>query len=238
VTQLSREIANTSSHTNDASVQAQAAAEAARQGSQLVTTTATRMQQLASDTEESAGRITALSDRVQQIGSIVSVINEIAAGTNLLALNASIEAARAGVHGRGFAVVAGEVRRLAERTAQATQQVTSLVDGIQDETGKAAADIGEACTHAREGADAVNSLSETFTQISQLVIEVNTRISHIAQAARQEADSADSATCTMQLVAASATESAAGAEMVMAASVELQNIGEKLNHIVQGFNLA
>jgi methyl-accepting chemotaxis protein len=214
VTQLSRDIASTSNHTNDASVQARDAAEAARLGVQQVEATSARIQQLAVDTQESANRVSSLSGRVREIGSIVGVIEEIAAGTNLLALNASIEAARAGEHGRGFAVVAGEVRRLAERTAQATQQVGSLISGIQNETQQAAADIAGACLHAEEGANAVAGLSQTFEQISRLVFEVNDRIARIADAARGEASAADSATSTMRIVATNARESADGAEMV------------------------
>jgi methyl-accepting chemotaxis protein len=238
VSQLCEEIANTSSHTSDASVQARSAAEAARKGGELVHITAARMEQLASDTQESAGRVAALSDRVQQIGSIVEVINEIAAGTNLLALNASIEAARAGEHGRGFAVVAGEVRRLAERTAQATQQVAALVSGIREETSRAATEIGEACTHARQGADAVSSLNLTFDNISKLVFEVDERIARIAEAAQQEANSADQATNNMLQVAQSVANGASGAEKVVAASSDLMSIGDRLNAIVNSFNVA
>ena len=238
VTELSRAIASTSNHTDDASVQARAAAEAARLGGEQVAATFSQMEQLAADTQESANRVGSLAERVQQIGSIVGVIEEIAAGTNLLALNASIEAARAGEHGRGFAVVAGEVRRLAERTAQATQQVASLVSGIQSETSQAASDIGAACTHAQGGAKAVSGLRETFSNISQLVFEVDTRIARIAEAARQEASSADSATSTMQMVATSARESAEGAEQVVVASKHLIGIGEKLEELVNQFGVA
>jgi methyl-accepting chemotaxis protein len=237
VTELCREIASTSNHTDEASVQARAAADAARQGGELVAATASKIQQLAQDTHESATRIASLSDRAQQIGSIVGVIEEIAAGTNLLALNASIEAARAGEHGRGFAVVAGEVRRLAERTAQATREVASLVTGIQQETGLATSDIDAACTHANEGAQAVSGLNDTFERIAKIVFEVDGRIATIAEAARHEAHAADSATASMNAVATSARESAHGAKKVVEASSELLEIGRMLAEIVQQFNV-
>lgn len=237
VAQLSSQLAATSSHTGDASLQAQSAADAARQGSQLVASTSSQMEKLATDTKESASRVASLNGSVQKIGSIVGVIEEIAAGTNLLALNASIEAARAGEHGRGFAVVAGEVRQLAERTAQATQQVASLVTSIQEETGKVVADISRACGHAEEGAASVSSLNQTFIQIANVINEVNERIAQIAESAREEVSSADSANGAMQSVASSARNTANSAEQVVSSSVELIAISHALQEIVEQFNI-
>jgi len=195
------------------------------------------IQKLAADTECSAARIASLSERAQQIGSIVGVIEEIAAGTNLLALNASIEAARAGEHGRGFAVVAGEVRRLAERTAQATQEVATLVSGIRNETQEAATSILNSCADANKGAEEVASLNTRFEQISQLVIEFDCRIGRIAAAAREEATSANQVNETMQVVAVSARQSAGGAEKVVAASGELLDIAQRLETMVESFQM-
>jgi methyl-accepting chemotaxis protein len=237
VSHLSQQIDSTARHTDEALERARSAASEARAGGELVASTVTRIQALARGTEQSAGRIASLSERVQQIGSIVEVIEEIAAGTNLLALNASIEAARAGQQGRGFAVVAGEVRRLAERTAQATQQVSSLVGGIKDETGQAAEDILAACTHAREGAEAIAGLNSRFKQISQLVIEVDGRIEQIAEAAREEASAATALSERVNVVASSARQSASGAEQVVGASGELLGIAKKLENMVERFQM-
>ena len=204
ISSLAENISSVSSHTDEATEHARAAAETARSGSEKVTAAVSLIQKLTYDTRQSATRIVALNEYTRQIGSIVGVIQEIAAGTNLLALNASIEAARAGEHGRGFAVVAGEVRRLAERTAQATHQVAELVGGIERETVQTTEGIRESCTHAAEGAAAIAGLSAAFEQITTMIVEVDSRMSQIAQSARAEVASANTVSQTIRNVAESA----------------------------------
>jgi methyl-accepting chemotaxis protein len=238
VSALSQNIGDTAANTGEASERARAAADAARLGRELVTMTSSKMQELTDQTQSSATRVATLTERAQKIGSIVGVIEEIAAGTNLLALNASIEAARAGEQGRGFAVVAGEVRRLAERTAAATQQVSELVRGIEEETGLVASDIENACVRASEGAEAVFSLNSKFEEIAQLVAEVDGEIGRLAEAARSEASSANAVSATMQEVAQSAQQSAQGAEQVVAVSNELLRIANSLEGAVHTFHIA
>jgi methyl-accepting chemotaxis protein len=237
VVQLSNDIAAISSHTLDASKQARAAADAARQGSALVNSAVTHIQELSHDTKESVSRIATLSGHAKQIGSIVGVIEEIAAGTNLLALNASIEAARAGEHGRGFAVVAGEVRRLSERTAQATRQVADLIGGIANETDRTAAGIDSACRRAVEGADLVANLNSTFDRIVEMVIEVDGRVEKIAESANHEVTAAIAVSDTMRTVASSARESSLGAEQAVAASGQLLGNAKTLQAMVEQFQL-
>jgi len=237
IAQLSQDVATISSHTLDAFKQARAAADAARQGGELVKSAALHIQGLSRDTEESVSRIGKLSGHAQQIGSIVGVIEEIAAGTNLLALNASIEAARAGQHGRGFAVVAGEVRRLSERTAKATRQVADLIGGITAETELTAAGIGAASRRATEGARIVCSLNITFDQIVEMVVGVHGRVAQIAQAADHEVAAATAVSETMRSVAVSARESSSGAEQAVAASEQLLGTAKMLEAMVEEFHL-
>jgi methyl-accepting chemotaxis protein len=237
VEKLSHDIAGISNLTDDASRQAKAAAAAARNGAELVATSTRLMHELSEDTQQSAGQLNTLTRRAEEIGSIVGVIEEIAAGTNLLALNASIEAARAGEHGRGFAVVAGEVRRLAERTAQATQRVGELVSGVKDETAHSAAGIRSACSRATGGAETMASLSSTFQEIAGLAIEVESRVVQIAQAAHQEAAAAEAASRAMRTVATTSHESAGDAEQVVAATGELLATARTLESMVEQFHL-
>jgi len=236
-TRLSSSIANTAGYTDQASEHVRKAANAAREGNQLVATTVSLMHGLSDDTQQSATRIASLSERTRQIGTIVGVIEEIAAGTNLLALNASIEAARAGEHGRGFAVVAGEVRRLAERTAQATRQVGELVSGIEEETVHASNVIMAACAHASEGAEAVSGLNQTFERISSLVIDADGRMAQIAQETRNDASSASAVSSSLHQVAESAKQSVAGAEVVVKTAGELLANSQTLDGMVKQFNL-
>jgi methyl-accepting chemotaxis protein len=237
IAQLSGEIASTSNRTSEVNEHTRAAADAARGGNELVTSTVALIERLSQDTQQSASRIESLSERTRQIGSIVGVINEIAAGTNLLALNASIEAARAGEHGRGFAVVAGEVRRLAERTAKATKQVAELISGIEHETGLASSNIKAACAHAAKGAEAVSGLGSTFERIASLVIEVDGRMAQIAQAAQREAAAANAVSDTMHQVAVNTKESASGAGVVVTAAGELLGTAHSLEDMVKQFQL-
>jgi methyl-accepting chemotaxis protein len=216
---------------------ARAATDAARQGNVQVTAAVKLIRSLSEDTEQSAKNVASLSERAKQIGTIVGVIEEIAAGTNLLALNASIEAARAGEHGRGFAVVAGEVRRLAERTAKATKQVAMLVSGIESETEQAATGIQAACAHATSGAETITGLSGSFEHIVALITKVDGQVDQIAKAAHEESKAATAVSDTMFKVASSAQQSASNVEMVVAATGELLITADTLEGLVKQFEL-
>ena len=238
VASLSDSMATISGLTRDSAEHARAARQAARQGADEVAAAVQLVRDLAAETQQNVDRVASLSQRAEQIGSIVGVIQEIAKGTNLLALNASIEAARAGEHGRGFAVVAGEVRRLSERTAQATQQVETIVSAMAEDTRTTSQSIQATCEHSVTGAETISGLNSSFERIVSLISEVDRRVEQIAQAAQHEVSTANQVTSAMRGLAESAIESASGAERVVNATGDLLNSSRNLENVVDEFRLS
>ena len=176
-----------SRHTGEAAELARSAAQAAHEGGKKVAAVVSEMESIASDTKISEQRVQALHAQAAQIHSIVDAIRDIAKSTNLLALNASIEAAHAGEQGRGFAIVAGEVRRLAERTTQATQQVAEIVQGISTEAEGTLSGIESVRQRASHGVEAAAQAGDALEKIVHLATEVNRRVDTIDHAAHSEA---------------------------------------------------
>jgi methyl-accepting chemotaxis protein len=187
-----------------------------------------------------AEAIKSLGERSKEIGQITNVITGIAEQTNLLALNAAIEAARAGEQGRGFAVVADEVRKLAEQSAQSTQQISQLISAIQEETNKAVQSMEAATKEVVEGIGVVNTAGESFHQIQNAVDEVTSHIQEISSAIQQMAAGTEQMVQSVQQIAKVAETSAAGTqeassvtEEQLASMEEISSSAESLSHMAE-----
>jgi methyl-accepting chemotaxis protein len=189
--QMSASIAEVSRHAQSAAETARSAAQTAHEGGAIVTQMLGAMHCIAAAFSETSSTIGLLGEDSRRISQFVDVIDEIATKTNLLALNAAIEAARAGDQGRGFAVVAGEVRHLAESTAQATGEISAMIKEIQDRTRTAVASMASGTVTVRQGVVTTNQAGEALERIIGIVERVDRMIAQIAIAASQQAAAAD-----------------------------------------------
>jgi len=168
------------SNAQNAATGAKAASDTAQDGAEMVQKTIEGMARIKGTVDQAANEIARLGERSAEIGNIVAVIDDIAAQTNLLALNAAIEAARAGEQGRGFAVVADEVRKLAERVAGATKEISGLISGIQRSVESSVKVMAEGATETESGAQVAGEAGAALGRILQAVEDVNTQMQLIA----------------------------------------------------------
>jgi methyl-accepting chemotaxis protein len=213
------------------------AAETARAGGAVVEKALTQMRAIAESVAGTAKEISELGRRTDQIGRIAGVIDDIADQTNLLALNAAIEAARAGEQGRGFAVVADEVRKLAERTTTATKEISQMISVIQDGTKAAvkAMDIGS--QQVEEGVASTARAGESLQQIIHMSEEVGSMITHIATAATEQSGATSDVNQSMDQIAHLVNESAVAAQQSAKACQDLSELALALQSMVGSFRL-
>ena len=198
--EMSASIAEVSRHTQSAAETARSAAQTARDGGAIVKQVLGSMHSIAAAVSETSSTVGLLGDDSKRISQIVTVIDEIARKTNLLALNAAIEAARAGEQGRGFAVVAGEVRRLAESTAQATGEIGNMIQEIQERTRKAIASMNAGTGTVQQGVLTTTQAGEALERIIGMAERVDRMITQIAIAASQQATAADQSSASLDSI--------------------------------------
>ncbi len=227
--EMSASIAEVSRHTQSAAETARSAAETAREGGTIVKQVLGSMHCIATAVSDTSATVGLLGDDSRRISQIVTVIDEIARKTNLLALNAAIEAARAGDQGRGFAVVAGEVRRLAESTAQATGEIASMIQGIQDRTRTAIASMESGTGTVQEGVATTTQAGEALERIIGMAERVDRMITQIAIAASQQTVAADQSSASLDAIHSLSHENltemattAAGIESLRTTAVTLE----------------
>lgn len=251
VEQMSASIEQVSATTNAVAEQSIRAASKAHEGSSSVNKAVQQMIQIEQTVNHSAQVIADLGQRSKEIGQIVETISGIAGQTNLLALNAAIEAARAGEQGRGFAVVAEEVRKLAEQSQAATQQIAELIGAIQGDTESAVQAMDDGTREVKLGADVVNSAGQAFDEIVTVVSQVSEQVREIAAAIDQMAvggqqivhavnliDSLSKrASGEAQTVSAATQEQSASMEEIAAASKSLAILAMNLQDAVNKFRI-
>ncbi len=185
---LAETVSHISVRSDHAAEQASEAAAQARQGGEVVSRAVAGMDGISRSVGEAADAIGELGHHSDQIGAIVAVINEIAGQTNLLALNAAIEAARAGEAGRGFAVVADEVRKLAEKTGSATAEISQMIQTIQQQTARAVECIGAGTEEVRQGVENAREAGQALARIVEGSDQVTALIREIAEATRSQSE--------------------------------------------------
>jgi methyl-accepting chemotaxis protein len=235
--EMTATIAEISHNAESAAAASRVSAETANQGGNVMKAATATMEKISSATTSVSEKMTSLALRSEEIGKVVNVIQEISEQTNLLALNAAIEAARAGEHGRGFAVVAGEVRRLAERTKGATEEIAGTIRSIQEETratlqvmhdSRAAVETGMSETaHARTSLEAIIESSK----------QVEHQIAMIATAATEQTSASGEISESAGQISQLSQENAQGADEAVEALKNLSTLASELDGMIRQFRL-
>jgi len=235
------EMAVSVTHVSDSSTTAQGIAQdslaRAKEGGQVIERTVGEMVAMAETVQSTSHTMEELGKRTDEIGSIAGVIKEIADQTNLLALNAAIEAARAGEQGRGFAVVADEVRKLAERTSTATTEIGAVITAIQNETRSAVNDMHRVVTQVTSNAEGARKAGDSITQIragSERVVEVS---SDIAVALKEQSSASELIAKQVEVIASMSEENTAAMGEARMASEEMKRLSNDMHDMVARFRV-
>jgi methyl-accepting chemotaxis protein len=216
---------------------AQRASQSAENGAAVVKSTVTVMGQIADKVQETAQTVKRLGASSDQIGNIIGTIEDIADQTNLLALNAAIEAARAGEQGRGFAVVADEVRALAERTTRATKEIGEMIKAIQIETRGAVAAMEQGVQQVEAGTEEAAKSGVALRDILEQVNDVAMQVSQIATAAEEQTATTGEISSNMNQITEVVQLTSQGAQESAQAASQLSGYAEELQRLVRQFNI-
>ena len=237
ITEMAMTIDQVSSNAAESAGVADRSVALANTGSRVVQNTIGGMDMIREQIQETAKRIKRLGESSQEIGDIVSLINDIADQTNILALNAAIQASMAGEAGRGFAVVADEVQRLAERSGGATRQIEALVKTIQSDTHEAVTSMEQTTAEVVRGARLAEDAGVALEEIESVSKNLAALIQNISNAARQQASSAGHISNTMNIIQEITSQTSAGTTATAQSIGKLAAITNELRNSVAGFKL-
>jgi methyl-accepting chemotaxis protein len=237
VTEVSQTIMDMAKNASSAAEGGKNAADIASQGKKIVDMTAGDMVILAKTVQEAATTIEELGRSSSQIGEIVEVINGIADQTNLLALNAAIEAARAGEQGRGFAVVADEVRKLAERTAQATKDIAQRIASIQTAAGESVDAMKRGSDEVDKGVRLAKEASASLDSIVLTATNAMDMVQRIAAATEQQSAATEEVSQNMEHIAGITNQSSASTEQIKVSAAELAKLASNLKEMTAWFRV-
>ena len=237
VEQMSRTIVQTTKNTTSAAEASKNAGLVAKEGGKVVQGTIAGMIRIADVVQQSANTVEELGKSSNEIGEIIQVIDDIASQTNLLALNAAIEAARAGEQGRGFAVVADEVRKLAERTSKATQEIAGMIKHIQKDTEGAVASMKHGTTEVEKGKALAEKAGESLNEIISRAENVADIVTQVAAASEEQSRASEQISQNIELITNVTQQSANGVRQIAHAAEELNQLTGNLQSLISGFKV-
>ena len=230
ITDISQRTQETSRITNESG-------KLASDGGATIERTVQAINEIADSIRQASHEVTALGEGISRIGGVVNVIRDVAGQTNLLALNAAIEAARAGEQGRGFAVVADEVRKLAERTAQSTQEISATVEAIQQESQATVSRMSQVEEKVVQGVAMATESGEIITQIRHASHRVMDQVGEITNAIREQSSAAESIAHQVEQIAQVVQQTSSTAEETSAAAEELNVTTESIHQQISRYRI-
>ncbi len=237
VLQITGQFQEVAKKTEDSVQVAQKARETADRGYQAVSNTVEGMDRIREQVQATSKRIKRLGESSQEVGEIVQLISDIADRTSILALNASIQASMAGDAGQGFAVVAEEVERLAERSTDATKQISTLIKAIQTGTSEAIADMEEATREVVEGSQLASQAGQTLAEINEVSQQLESSIKQVSDSALEQAEAATRIASTMNTISSTTKESAEKSRSATEEVTSLATLANQLGDSVSRFRL-